>query len=281
MRVFLSVAMTVIAVAGLPPQAVYADTGATGGAALGVIDPAMEAKSLAKLTTLAVPSYSLSFETIGPGPAAAGDQIGPDYAQIEYPVWMEPQASYAANWCGPGSSSAVVSRWATMQGYADPVPNWAGGKDGYMAYLAGDLGEIETCCDGQTCYDCTTFAGMARVTNTQTNLYAPDSGMINWYLVSHRIHDLDHYKAMLWLDLHDYQVPLIAPVDTTGLTGWSYGIAHWVTIRQFWFGGNTTTYGDPAGPVQSGSTSSNGFHVEPLNVFYASHIRSLYNRVVW
>lgn len=276
--------MSIVLVLMAGPRIVDADGGATGGAALGTVDPAMEAKSLAKLTRaldsacskVPCPNPQLPFPI-----QAAGDQIGPDYAQLDYPVWEEPQGISAFNWCGPGSTSGVVSRWATMSGYMDPVPNWSGGKDGYMTYLARTLGELETCCDGSICYECTTFDGMVRVTNAQTNNYVTSSWLRDWYVLSHRIHDVDQFKAMLWLDVHDVAVPLIPAVDTYQLPGWGFkSIAHWVHVRQFWYGGDTLTYGDPAGRDQ-GSTETYGWHVVPLTSFYLDHIRSLYNRVVW
>lgn len=74
--------------------------------------------------------------------------------------------------------------------------------------------------------------------------------------------------------------PLVPVVWTTGLPGWGWGVDHWVTVRQFWYGGDTTTYTDSSGPVQA-SSSSYGDHVWKLTTFYSDHVAAAYNRVVW
>ncbi|MBU6423383.1 MAG: hypothetical protein KGJ98_01430 [Chloroflexota bacterium] len=102
----------------------------------------------------------------------------------------------------------------------------------------------------------------------------------NFYVGSNAISGLDEYKTMLWSDIHVNVAPVIPVVWTYGLPGWGWGVDHWVTVRQFWYSGDTTTYTDSSGPVQA-SSSTYGDHVMPLSTFYSDHIATAYNKVVW
>ena len=69
-------------------------------------------------------------------------------------------------------------------------------------------------------------------------------------------------------------------VNTCGMPGRGVNCPlHWVNVRQFYTTGNTTTYGDSAGPVQ-GSGSTFGWHTVPLDYFYG-RISAAYNQIVW
>jgi hypothetical protein len=202
------------------------------------------------------------------------DSIGDDYAEITMPVWQEPQGNYyqrnPANWCGPGATSNTVSRWSYMFGRGDEVAAYPGGHEAYQNYLANTLNEMVWCDGGLWC---TTYPGLANVTNQ-----AAQAG--GFYLESGWINGLTHYKSMLRADLHDTNVPLMPVVWTQNLPGWAgVGVTHWVTVKQYWDGGNTTTYGDTAGPYQR-TSNPYGWHVVNLDWFYAQ-IQAAYNDIVW
>ena len=67
-----------------------------------------------------------------------------------------------------------------------------------------------------------------------------------------------------------YGHPLADVVNANGLPGWSYNVAHWVTTKQYWVSGNTTTYGDTVGSYQGRSMAN--WNVVPLDDFYTNHV---------
>lgn len=178
-----------------------------------------------------------------------------DYGQVTMSLWQEPQSGAGTNnWCGPGSTTAVVGQW---RGNA-VVDNYSGseglGPDAYMAHLANTLGEY----DGvQTSLD-----SYLRVTNNQIGS--------SWYVGSNPA-DFNDYKNKLWYEIQVYGHPLADVVNANGLPGWNKNVAHWVTTKQYWVSGNTTTYGDTAGTHQGRSMGAN-WNIVNLDDFYNNHV---------
>lgn len=185
---------------------------------------------------------------------ARGVQPMVDYGEVTMSLWQEPQYGTADNWCGPGSTTAVVGQWrgdAVVDNYSGPEGN---GPDAYMTYLANTLGEY----DGvQTSLD-----NYVRVTNNQIGT--------SWYVGENPAGFTD-YQNYLWYEITVYGHPLVDVVNANGLPGWSYNVAHWVTTKQYWDSGNTTTYGDTAGFYQGRSMSAN-WNTVALDDFYINHV---------
>ena len=291
MRRVACLAVLVLTILGSGGTAL-ADEGEQGAVPPPVADPAGAARNAEKLARI---QAAVANETAGSvitqltgrqTVTITADDIGPDYASLDMPVWMEPQspykyapgAVYPYNWCGPGTTSGVVSRWIVMFGDVDPVPNYPAhgiypaGKDAYQNHLAYDLGEVANLGDADPWTDFTTYDQMIYATNL-------DGSTGGFYIQSNPL-TLSSYISLLYADLHDSRVPLIPVVNTNGLPGWgTRSVNHWVSVKQFWQGGNTTTYGDSAGPIQ-GSGSTYGWHVVRLDWFYG-RIAAAYNSVVW
>lgn len=183
-----------------------------------------------------------------------------DYGQITMSLWQEPQATYAHNWCGPGSTTAVVGQW---RGNA-VVDNYPGGPDNYMAYLVNTLQEY----DGVK----TTFDKYVSVTNSEANT-------ASFYVHSTYIGGLSHYTDMLQYDIQLKGHPLVNVVNANGLAGWTYDVAHFVNTKQYWIGGDTTTYGDTAGVSQGRvgdhTVTDPGWYLTSLANLYNNHIAPL------
>lgn len=271
--------------------AVRADEGENGAVPPPEEDPLAESRSAAKarlIRALAAEHGAGKVLPIMLGMPIVGttaDQIGPDYAELDMPVWMEPQTPYKYspsvypyNWCGPGATSGVASRWKVLFTGSDPVPTYPAngvypsGKDAYQNHLAYDLGEVSNLGNTDPWDDITSYPQMVSATNSA-------AGAGGFYVTSSNL-TFNTYLSYLYYDLHDSIVPLIPVVHTNGMPGWGIrNVHHWVTVKQFWQGGNTTTYGDSAGPIQ-GSSSTYGWHVVNLDYFY-QRIVAAYNKIVW
>jgi hypothetical protein len=242
-RLAATVGLCALVLGGSAPHLALADGGPTNSAS----SPAEQTRAAQKLQMIRLhndPTY--------------------DYAQVTMSLWQEPQASYAALWCGEGSTTAVVGQWRG-NAYVD---NYPGGPDNYMAYLANTLGEF----NGTV----TTYDDYTRVTNSETNS--------TFYVHSGYVGGLSNYERMLSYDLQTAAHPLAPEVNANGLPGWGYNVAHFVTVKQYWITGDTTTYGDTAGLSQSRTMSAN-WNVVPLADFYNNHVAPLttwsFDQIVW
>lgn len=246
--IIISLSMSTLAI-GFAASAQPAS--ADGGPLSGYITPAEQARAAAKQ------------QLLDKREAAKGDAITADYGEVIMSLWQEPQAPGAANWCGPGSTQAIVGQWRgnyMIDTYSGPEGN---GPDAYMARLANTLGEY----DGVQ----TTFANYVRVTNQET--------LSNFY-VQVNLTGFDDYISKLEYDIQFAGHPLAPVVQANGLPGWSYNVVHFLTVKQYWVAGNTTTIGDTAGFSQGRSQSAN-WYVTDLSSFYYNHIATMYNAIVW
>jgi hypothetical protein len=221
---------------------------ADGGPTSGYISPAERARADAK-------QRQLDQRLASQAKTDAATTATVDYGEVVMSLWQEPQYGTANNWCGPGSTTSVVGQWrgnAVVDNYSGPEGS---GPDAYMTRLANTLGEY----DGVQ----TTLDSYVRVTNAEI--------FSSWY-VAVNVGGFTNYQNYLWDDITASNHPLAAVVNGNGLPGWSYNVAHWVTVKQYWVGGDTTTYGDTAGFYQ-GRNQGAGWYVVSLADFYFNHVQ--------
>lgn len=200
------------------------------------------------------------------------DTITQDYGEVIMSVWQEIQQPYAVNWCGPGATEAIVGQWrgnAMIDNYSGPEGL---GPDAYQLRLAQTLGEYDTT------LGMTTWSGFTTTTNNE----AITSG----FYVSGPVGGFTNYTNRLYGDIQIYGHPLAPVVDAAGLPGWgaSQHVSHFVTVKQYWIGGDTTTYGDTASYSQGRNSGAN-WNIVPLNGFYTVHIQPINSfssdQIVW
>lgn len=246
-----------LAFAGLTWASIPTAALADGGPTSGYISPAERARAQVKQDQLDQRLANL----------AKSDTAQADYGEVIMSLWQEPQAGYAANWCGPGSTQAVVGQWRGNY-FVDTYSGPEGyGPDAYMARLANTLGEY----DGAR----TTLDLYVQVTNAET---------FSSFYVAVNVGGLTRYQDYLWDDIVASGHPLAPVVNANGLPGWTYNVAHWVTVKQYWASGDTTTYGDTAGLVQ-GRNQGAGWYTVSLSDFYNNHIAPItqysFDAIVW
>ncbi len=187
-----------------------------------------------------------------------------DYAEVTMSLWSEPQSFEARNWCGPGSVTAVVGQWrgnAYVDNYSDPRNGL--GPDAYMAHLArtapGDYGMIVN--------QETSLGNYLRVVNAET---------LSSFYVGENPGTQSRYNDILSFDIFGSRHPLAPVANSAFLVGWgTTSVAHFVTVKQYWVSGDTTTYGDTASFVQSGSDLTIGWHVVSLTAFYTQAVQPI------
>lgn len=141
-----------------------------------------------------------------------------------------------------------------------------------MAHLArtapGDYGQIVN--------QATSFQDYQRVVNAET---------LSTFYVQEAVGGQSRYNDMNSFDIATDHHPLAPVVNANGLEGWAQNLAHFVTVKQYWISGNTTTYGDTAGFVQSGDNRTIGWHVWSLTNFYQAHIQPIgpfsFDTIIW
>lgn len=214
-----------------------------GGPGATVIPPAELAGSAAKQKQL---DAKLRAET-----------ITQDYGEVIMSLWREIQQPYAAKWCGPGSTEAVVGQWrgnAFVDNYSGPE---GFGPDAYQHRLAETLGEFDTN------LQMTTWSGYTTTTNNEIGSVFYYAGPVGGFTT---------YTDRLYYDIQAAGHPLAPVVDAYMLPGWTGHVSHFVTVKQYWIGGDTTTYGDTASFSQGRNSGANWSTV-PLNSFYTVHIQ--------
>jgi hypothetical protein len=192
-------------------------------------------------------------------------------------IWMEPQNEAGSeNWCGPGSTTAVVSNWNSK-------PNaYPGGGQSYMTWLARTgvpgIGPMVVTSGGRPItYDTT-------LRDTVNNEIGQP-----FYFVKTGVGGTANFASYLYADLGAYGRPLFTVVQTNGLPGWiGYSVAHYQWVRSFDNGANYISYGDSAGPnatIPYNNVQQNpyGFHGEVPFTTYYSHIAdpSVYDEIIY
>jgi len=195
-------------------------------------------------------------------------------------TYQEDQASYAINWCGPGSSAGVIAAWNAKNGQANEVTGYSGtygsGSIGYMKYLAYSQTEVRNATDGNGGNDVTWWTGSTDINEvwTQgwlsvTNGMGPEWG----FYVESAPQGQDDFNHKLAYDVAYTGIPMTAAVWTAGLEGWNRGVDHFVNLWAYNIDANWVQWSDSAGPLQScQSCNSFGYHTKPLTTFYTSHV---------
>ena len=187
----------------------------------------------------------------------AQNVITADYGEVIMSLWQEIQQPYAAKWCGPGSTEAVVGQWrgnAFIDNYSGPE---GVGPDAYQRRLAQTLGEFDTF------QQMTTWSGYTTTTNNEIG---------NGFYTSGSVGGFASYTDKLYYDIQWKGHPLAPVVDAYLLPGWNGHVSHFVTVKQYWIGGDTTTYGDTASYSQGRNSGAN-WTTMTLNGFYSAHIQ--------
>lgn len=197
------------------------------------------------------------------------DTITQDYGEVIMSLWQEIQQPYAAKWCGPGSTEAVVGQWrgnSFVDNYSGPE---GVGPDAYQHRLAETLGEFDTAAQ------MTTWSGYTTTTNNEIG---------NGFYTSGSVGGFTGYTDKLYYDIQFKGHPLAPVVDAYLLAGWTGHVSHFVTVKQYWIGGDTTTYGDTASYSQGRNSGANWMTVG-LNSFYSVHIQPINSyssdQIVW
>lgn len=250
------------------PMLIPAPANAEGGPSSGYISPKEQARAAQKAAELR--------RWVAEGRPTPGGGVSTaalfDYSEVTMSLWQEPQTFEARNWCGPGSTTAVVGQWrgnAYVDNYSDPRNGL--GPDAYQAHLA-------RCTAGDYCQIVnqeTSWDNYLRVVNAET---------LSSFYVQDAVGGQARYNDMLSLDIYRDRHPLAPVVDGYLLPGWNRHVAHFVTVKQYWISGDTTTYGDTAGLSQGRNMGAN-WNVVSLTDFYQVHIQPItqysFDRIVW
>lgn len=269
MRQFL-VAVLICAVVLIAPlgNRAAADTGPTGVAYHNPNPPAL---TPAELKVLAVKESArlagiASRSTGGVRPMSSG--------YVYTGIWEEPQDQPdSANWCGPGSTTAVVSNWNSKP------QNYPGGAVAYMTWLArtgvpGIGPMVVTGSNGKPITYDTTL--QATVNNEIGSTF---------YFIKTGVGGTSNFASYLYSDLGASGHPVFSVVQANGLPGWiGYSVAHYQWIISFDDGANYIDYGDSAGPnATTGGQNPYGWHGAVGFTTYYNHIAdpSVWDEIVW
>jgi hypothetical protein len=189
-------------------------------------------------------------------------------------IWEEPQSeSGSSSWCGPGSTTAVVSNWNTKP------QDYPGGATAYMTWLArtGVPGIGPMVVTG----------GNGKPITYDTTLKATVNNEIgsSFYAIVVGVGGTANFAGYLYTDLSTYARPVFGVVQANGLPGWiGYQIAHYQWIVSFDSGANYISYGDSAGPNATiNGQNPYGWHGDVLFTTYYSHIAdsTVWDEVIW
>jgi hypothetical protein len=284
MRKALLATIAVLAILGAPAaQPAYADPPPTGGAAH---DP--NPRPLTAAERRAFAEKQVAFEKSKAFILSRRDAHGRVTVASSGSVWTdifeEPQnepGSY--NWCGPGSTTAVVTNWNN-----NPY-NYNGtygtGPIAYMKWLAleGAPG-IGPMIQYDIYGNPITFDTRLRDTvNNQT------SSLFYW--IQNPVGGLTNFISYVNSDLNGFDQghhPLYTVVWTANLPGWgTWTTRHWQWVVAFDDGANFLEYGDSAGPnACQPSCLPNGpigWHTSVTLSDYYNHIAdpNVYDEIVW
>jgi len=268
MRQFLVAVLTcaVVLIAPLGNRAA-ADTGSTGGAYHNPNAPALTpaelnvlaGKEAARLAGIASRSKG------GVQPMSAG--------YVYTGLWEEPQDQPdSAVWCGPGSTTAVVSNFNTKP------QDYPGGPTSYMTWLARTgvpgIGPMVVRPGGVPITYDTTLRDTVNNEIGQT-----------FYFIKLGVGGTSNFASYLYADLSAYGHPVFSVVQANGLPGWiGFSAKHWQWTVSFDDGADYISYGDSAGPnATSGGQDPHGFHGAVGFAAYYNHIAdpSVWDEIVW
>ncbi len=203
------------------------------------------------------------------------------YEEPQYDPW----GAESANWCGPGSTTAVVSNWnaGLVQNFSNQT--YGNGGQGYLTWLAKEgapgIGPMVVT-DPNTGKPITYDTTLRSTVNNQI-------GQPFYYIVGDINHTcgvcgLSNFESYLYTDLGTYGRPLFTVVWTAGMEGWgSWGVAHyqWIVYASTDF--DNIDYGDSAGDNSNPNGVPFGFHSVSLSWYYNQHVRDIHvwDEIVW
>jgi hypothetical protein len=187
-------------------------------------------------------------------------------------IWEEPQnESGSQNWCGPGSTTAVVSNWNNKP---DAYP---GGGQAYMTWLARTgvpgIGPMVVGGANPITYDYT-------LRDTVNN----EIGQA-FYITKPWVGGTANFASYLYEDLGIYSRPLFTVVQANGLPGWTgYSVAHFQWVTAFDDGADFIEYGDSAGPNATiNGQNPYGYHDVSFSDYYYNHLAhpSVWDEIIY
>ena len=193
-------------------------------------------------------------------------------------IFMEPQDQPGSqNWCGPGSTTAVVTNWNNLPyNYSG---SWGTGPTAYMTWLAREgvsgIGPMVV------------IGSDGKPITYDTTLRATVNNQIGstFYFIRTGVGGVTNFVTYLLSDICNSGHPLFTVVWTAGLPSWgSYGVAHYQWINSFNDGGNFIQYGDSAGPNASPNGNPFGYHTTvALSTYYNNHVRNanVWDEIIW
>jgi hypothetical protein len=194
-------------------------------------------------------------------------------------IFMEPQNEPgSANWCGPGSTTAVVTNWNSAPYNYNGT--YGTGPIAYMKWLAVEgvpgIGPMVVYPGGNPItYDTT----LRDTINNQT------SSLFYW--IQNPVSGLSNFVAYLNSDLNGFDQqhhPLFTIVWTNGLPGWgTWGTRHYQWVVAFDDAANFVQYGDSAGANSNPYGNPFGWHTSVGLSDYYGHVSNpnAYDEIIW
>ena len=219
---------------------------------------------------------------------AQGQVTTASFGSVWTDIFEEPQDQQSTdqgsyNWCGPGSTTAVLTNWNTI-----PY-NYSGtygtGAVAYMKHLAlegvAGIGPMVQVINGNPV---TTDIRLRDTINNQS------SSLFYW--IQNPVGGRTNFIAYMNSDLNGFDQghhPLFTVVWTNGLPGWgTWGTRHWQWVVAFDDSVDYLQFGDSAGPnacrpLCNLPEGPYGWHTNVTITQYYSHISdpNVYDEIVW
>lgn len=206
--------------------------------------------------------------------AASGSAVVTLWEEPQYGPWV----SESQNWCGPGSTAAVIGNWNSRpQTFSDPT--YGSGGQGYLTWLAkhgvagiGPMVVTNPSTGLPITYDTTE----RNTLNNQTNSL--------FYVIQNPVGNLTNFIAYINADLNPNsgQHPLVSIVKTSGLPGWAtYQVDHYQVIAAFDDASNYIQFGDTAGPNSNPFGDPFGWHTTVSLSDYYLHVQQSFDEIIW
>jgi len=230
----------------------------------------------------------------------ASGSTGSAYANI----YMEPQATYALNWCGAGTATVLIAGWQIKtQGYDTigsysrySAPGW-GSSTGW--YYGGTAFLQHLAYDRDVVQDRATGLGITEPSRDYTQDYSDethDKNAVNaeigssFYVVWQNMGTLSNFDTALYYDIGAIMVPFSAvvrpaPSGQVALSGWTgapAGMYHWVSLGAYDMNNDQITYGDSASTRQAYGGNPWYWHYWTRSTFFGTYMTPyLSGTVVW
>jgi hypothetical protein len=221
-------------------------------------------------------------------------------------IYKEPQAGYAINWCGAGTTTVISAGWQIKRNGYDNIPSysrwsnpapgvsgWYYGGDAFMQHMAYDRDAVRdgryanyppiTEPSGAPGYDVSLETSVKDAANAEIQTA--------FYVVYQNVANLTNFDTVLRSTIMWDQVPISAvaracPAGGTCLPGWngaSSTMNHWVSLVSFDIPGNVLMYGDTASTSQAYfGNNPYGWHYFTRTTFFNTYMLPyMSGAVVW